>query len=142
MTKVSTAATARSGDTERCLDPNADEPPEVAVATLHPGRSDRWMEPTEMMDAARTFMRTAPGNQPETLVFDLSGLEHLDASALQVLLAIRAEQERRGAKLRMTGVCESLRKWFDYAGASDLLARGADETVWPDAAGENPCARL
>jgi anti-anti-sigma factor len=54
------------------------------------------------------------------LVLDLDGLEHLDASVLQVLLAMDAEQHRRGGALHLEHVSHRLEQWFGYAGAAEL----------------------
>ncbi len=56
------------------------------------------------------------------VTFNLDKVNHLDARALQVLLALSLEQTERGRQLRMTNVSQDLRQWFELAGASDLLA--------------------
>lgn len=58
---------------------------------------------------------------PRDLTVDLGGVDHLEGAALQILLAIRAEQNGRGRALRLTNASEQLRAWFEYAGAADLL---------------------
>ena len=55
------------------------------------------------------------------LAIDLSGLDHLNAGALEVLLAAEAELHGRGGRLVLAGVSESLERWFGYAGADVWL---------------------
>lgn len=83
---------------------------------MHAARSGQWME-------AAAIRRWGLESRPDIsmIVLDLEGLEHLDASALQVLLAIGHEQRRHGRDLRLKNVSEGLRRWFDYAGADGLF---------------------
>lgn len=62
------------------------------------------------------------------VAINLAGVDHLDASALQILLALDSEQKRRGQKLELTNASPNLRQWFDYAGAAEqLFHSGADQ---------------
>jgi hypothetical protein len=45
----------------------------------------------------------------------------LDAGALQVLLALDAEQRKRQRNLQLTNASSHLRQWFQFAGAVDLI---------------------
>ena len=53
------------------------------------------------------------------VTLNLDGIEHLDASALQILLALETEQKRRGGRLELGNVSQHLRHWFEYAGATE-----------------------
>ncbi|HEX3661415.1 MAG TPA: STAS domain-containing protein [Acidobacteriaceae bacterium] len=110
--------------------------------TLQVARSGQWMEPAEMLLAARMHLNDGPGTVRGELALDLSGLEHLDASALQVLLAIRAEQHRRDGTLRLTNASGNLRKWFEYAGAAELLTGTYIGKVTAGMEESDPCARF
>jgi anti-anti-sigma regulatory factor len=58
---------------------------------------------------------------------NLAGVNHLDGSALQILLALDAEQKRRGQSLQLTNVSPHLRNWFELGGAADrFFASGRD----------------
>ncbi|HVT99209.1 MAG TPA: STAS domain-containing protein [Acidobacteriaceae bacterium] len=96
---------------------HAEKPPAVAGVRLHPERSGQWMEASALRQWALEQLNC---DEPaRELVIDLEGLEHLDASALQVLLALRAEQVRRGGVLRFEHASPGLRPWFVWAGAAE-----------------------
>jgi len=57
--------------------------------------------------------------QGKDVTLDLGRVEHLDASALQILLALDKELKNRGQKLRLAKASEQLRKWFGFAGVDD-----------------------
>jgi len=49
---------------------------------------------------------------------NLARVDHLDASALQILLALDAEQKRRGRNLELVNASTHMRQWLDYAGVA------------------------
>jgi anti-anti-sigma regulatory factor len=53
---------------------------------------------------------------------NLNNLDHLDASALQVLLALAAEQAKRGRILELANASAHLRQWFEFAGAAERFS--------------------
>jgi anti-anti-sigma factor len=55
------------------------------------------------------------------LVLDLRDIDYLEASALQIVLAIAAEQRRRGRHLQLVNASAELGRWFELAGAAGLL---------------------
>lgn len=55
------------------------------------------------------------------LAVDVAGLDYLEANVLQVLLAVRDELVSRGQHLQVLNPSSSLREWFGFAGAEDLL---------------------
>lgn len=61
------------------------------------------------------------GREVRTVVADLAGADHLDTSALQVLLALRSELNRHGGVLQLENASEAMARWFQYAGAGELL---------------------
>jgi anti-anti-sigma regulatory factor len=55
------------------------------------------------------------------LTVDFTGMESLDLSTLQVLLALEIEQAEKNLRLCLAGVSPGLLRWFEYAGAQGLL---------------------
>lgn len=53
---------------------------------------------------------------------NLYKVDHLDASALQILLALETEQKRRGQNLQLANASEHLRQWFGFAGVADRFS--------------------
>ena len=69
--------------------------------------------------------------QGNDLVLNLQNVDHLDASALQVLLAVDLEQKNRGRQLDLVNVSPNLRQWFEYSGAAGHFFQdgaGSDES--------------
>ena len=52
------------------------------------------------------------------IVLNLDGVDHLDASLLQILLALNAEQTKQGCNLRLLNASQLLQQWFEYSGAA------------------------
>ncbi len=50
------------------------------------------------------------------LTVDMLGVDHLDASALQILLALGAERKKHGCGFRLANASPALTHWFEYAG--------------------------
>jgi anti-anti-sigma factor len=76
-----------------------------------------WIPVDEL--CASALAAVSAGND---VSINLDRVEHLDASALQVLLALNAEQKRQGRNLELSKVSPHLRQWFDYAGAADQFS--------------------
>jgi anti-anti-sigma regulatory factor len=74
-------------------------------------REGEWLPPEELRVLALSAVDT-DGN----LTVNLEGVEHLDASALQMLLALAAERKKRGKGLRLANASLALSRWFEYAG--------------------------
>jgi ABC-type transporter Mla MlaB component len=51
-------------------------------------------------------------------------IDHLDAGALQILLALQTAREAHGRSLHLVNVSSLLLPWFEYAGAADCFALG------------------
>jgi len=83
------------------------------------------MSREDLRDAVLAAL-TASGD----VALNLQGIGHLDASALQILLALDIEQKKQGRQLHLTNVSAHLRQWFDYSGAIDqftMITRQNDE---------------
>jgi len=78
---------------------------------------------SELRDALLKAL--ADGND---LKLDLAGLSHLEASILQVLLALQLEQLKSAKSLRLVNLSPELYRWFELAGAADRfhVERGAN----------------
>lgn len=78
------------------------------------GQSGDWISAEELREAVLAALE---GNRD--VIVNLGNVNHLDASALQILLALDSEQKRRGRQLGLTNASAHLRQWFEYAGAAD-----------------------
>jgi anti-anti-sigma factor len=58
-------------------------------------------------------------SEGEDVTLNLKNVDHLDASALQILLTLGMEQKKRGRQLDLINVSPQLRQWFCYSGAGD-----------------------
>ncbi len=88
-------------------------------------RSGDWMPADELRGAALSAL--VAGND---VTVNVGSVDHLDASALQILLALDAEQKKRGRNLEVANASPHLRQWFEYAGAADRFSmtdRKSDE---------------
>lgn len=93
---------------------------EIEVAS-----SQDWLPPEELKEVALKNIEAG-----KNLVLNLNSVDHLDASALQILLALEAEQKAHGSDLRFAHVSPELRQWIDHAGAAAQLSmdeRKSDE---------------
>ena len=77
-------------------------------------RSGEWMPVEELRDAA--LQAVAAGHD---VTIDLDKLAYLDASALQILLALQAAQKKAGRRLELHNASPDLQQWFEFAGASN-----------------------
>jgi len=87
--------------------------PKLAVTetVIHVTRDGDWLPPEEF----RTIALCVVGADVQLSV-DLQGVDYLDASALQILLALAAERKKQGKGLRLTNASPALSRWFEYAG--------------------------
>jgi ABC-type transporter Mla MlaB component len=88
-------------------------------------RSGDWMPAEELWNTAQEAVC-----QSQDVSINLDKIDHLDASALQILLALDAEQMKRGCHLQLENASASLRHWFEYSGATghfSLSEQKADE---------------
>lgn len=82
---------------------------------LQAGQSGEWTEAEALKQNALRSLETG-----KSLTLDLSDLSHLDASALQILLAIQREQKTAGRQFNIANSSPELTAWFDLAGATDF----------------------
>jgi anti-anti-sigma factor len=85
-------------------------------ALIDAERSGDWMPAEELWEAAQAAV-----SQGKDVTLNLDKIDHLDASALQILLALDAEQKKKGLHLQLAKASSNLRDWFDYSGAAALF---------------------
>ena len=68
-----------------------------------------------------TFALSAAGADGHLSV-NLQAVDYLDASALQILLALAVERKKRGKGLRLTDTSLALSRWFEYAGGRENIS--------------------
>lgn len=83
---------------------------------IHPIRDGEWV-PGEEFQAEAVKLLDAGAN----IRADLEGIDYLDASSLQILLAIHAGQKAKNRGFSMTGLSPALHQWFRYAGVEQEL---------------------
>jgi len=88
--------------------------PRPAQTVIDVDRSGDWMPADELRAAALSALDAG-----SDVTLHLGQVDHLDASALQILLALVAEQKRRGRQLELADASPHLRQWFEYAGAAE-----------------------
>jgi ABC-type transporter Mla MlaB component len=86
------------------------------AATLYLSGSVGVAAAETLVEAARVAADSA------TVEVRLHEAEHLDASAMQILLALRDRLERGGHVLRVTGASDGIRGYAKVAGLEALLA--------------------
>ena len=103
------------------------------TSTIHVAQSGEWIQAEDLRQQAMEQLgcaasATSPGpgkpiaGKQVDLVLNLGGVDHLDASALQILLAIQAEELLKGRRMQVTNSSALLKQWFEYAGAGALLS--------------------
>lgn len=65
--------------------------------------------------------------QGKGVILNLDRVDHLDASALQILLALHAAESKRGENLQLVKASPRLRKWFEFAGVDGRFFHGRTE---------------
>jgi anti-anti-sigma factor len=83
-------------------------------SVLEVERLGDWMPVEELREAALKVL-----SEGEDVTLNLKNVDHLDASALQILLTLGMEQKKRGRQLDLINVSPQLRQWFGYSGAGD-----------------------
>jgi anti-anti-sigma regulatory factor len=97
------------------VQPQTEQIPESA--TIEANRSGEWLDVEELRAAA-----LAAVSEGRDVTVNLNQVDHLDASALQILLALDREQKKLQRQLHLTNASNHLRQWFEYAGATELLS--------------------
>jgi anti-anti-sigma factor len=88
--------------------------PAKELEVIEVEREGDWMPVEELRAAALAVLA-----ENRDLTLDLKHVDHLDASALQILLAFDTEQKARARQLRLKNVSEHLRQWFVFAGVAE-----------------------
>lgn len=106
------------------MDPNAVEP-SVSVsnnetATVLRLRGSFQLELARPLYEAALQVAASGGNA----VVDCRAAVHLDACAVQVLLALKIALERAGGRLRLSGASDEVCKYLQWAGVAAHLVRG------------------
>jgi len=96
----------------RLAKPRGEQIPARTVVEVK--RSGDWMPADELRAAALSAVEAC-----NDVTCNLGGIDHLNASALQILLALDAEQKRRGRRFELANASPPLRQWFEYAGAAE-----------------------
>lgn len=73
-----------------------------------------WAPAQQLKDRALEAAITS-----NNIALDFSGIDHLEASGLQVILACSADCKSAGKSLELLNVSSGLRVWFDHCGASE-----------------------
>jgi anti-anti-sigma regulatory factor len=89
----------------------------VTETVINVTRDGDWLPPQEFRAIALSAARTE-GN----LTISLEAVDHLDASALQILLALAAERKKQGKGLRLADTSLALSRWFEYAGGRENIS--------------------
>lgn len=74
--------------------------------------SGEWLEAQELSGMAAQAV-----TEGADVRVSVRGVDHLEAGAFQVLLALASAQTKRGRSLRLADASPALREWFEYAGA-------------------------
>jgi len=91
--------------------------PPPSSHVLKVGRDGDWLGPDEFRKACAEAVDTHLD-----VYIDLEGVDHLDASALQILLALRVEQQQNGHRLSLGNPSPALVRWFEFAGATQMFS--------------------
>ncbi|MGC2401948.1 MAG: STAS domain-containing protein [Acidobacteriaceae bacterium] len=80
-------------------------------------RSGEWLPADELRAKAIEALHTRAD-----ITLDLAEVDHLDTSALQILLAVDKDRRDKGFNLHLVNASQSLRQWFEYAGMPPHLS--------------------
>lgn len=82
-------------------------------------QSGSWMPSEQLREAALAAL-----GKGQDVTLNLDKIDHLEADALQILLALDREQKKQGRKLVLTHASVQLREWFAFAGAAEEFFPG------------------
>jgi anti-anti-sigma factor len=89
--------------------------PAVAETVIRVTHEGNWLPAEQLRTVALSALNTKG-----RLILNLQEVDHLDADALQILLALARERKKQGGALTLAEVSTSLARWFEYAGARDI----------------------
>jgi anti-anti-sigma regulatory factor len=93
--------------------------------TIEVERSGDWLPADELKDKSLELL-----GERTDVTLNLNNIDHLDASLLQILLALDIEQKKQGRHMHIENASPDLQQWFEFAGAVDqfgLTERSSDE---------------
>jgi anti-anti-sigma regulatory factor len=93
----------------------------ISASTLAVAISGDWLPVEQLHEKALAATR-----EGGDVVLNLGGVDHLDASAFQILLALSIEQKKLGRELRCEDASASLKHSFKIAGANQHLFANED----------------
>jgi anti-anti-sigma regulatory factor len=91
--------------------------PTATETVIDVTRDGDWLPSEEFCAAARSAAQVEGD-----LTINLHGVDHLAASALQILLALAVERKKRGRGLYLANASTSLSHWFEYAGGRENIS--------------------
>jgi anti-anti-sigma factor len=92
-------------------------------AVIEVERSGEWMPAEELKETALAALE-----ESNDMTLNLDRIDHLDASAMQILLALDTEQKNRGQHLHLVNASPLLRQWFECSGAASHLFRNPTDS--------------
>jgi anti-anti-sigma factor len=105
--------TSQSIKTKRTKGAGSSLREDAEVAEVALGRSGESMSAEELKKVVLEALA-----EGKDILLDLDQVNHLDASLLQILLALNVEQTKRGRDLQLANASQLLRQWFEFAGAT------------------------
>lgn len=84
-----------------------------ACVSINAGRSGEWIPAEELLETAKAAL-----GRKKNVALNLDKIDHLDASALQILLALEAAEKGQGRQLQLVNASPNLERWFGYSGAT------------------------
>lgn len=101
--------------TVRETEPQTKKTPSHAAIEVQ--ESGEWIAAAELKERSLEALK-----ESKDLIFNLGNISHLDASALQILLAVDIEQKKQGRQLHLANVSADLRQWFQHAGSIERFS--------------------
>lgn len=114
MTAKRPKGTGRSTKAKGVGDVLPKEKSDQQHAVIELERSGEWMPAEELRETAIAALKAS-----HDMTLNLDKIDHLDASAMQILLALDAEQKNRGQHLHLVNASPQLRQWFEFSGAAE-----------------------
>jgi anti-anti-sigma regulatory factor len=97
--------------------------PQVEESQVHTmtevDHAGEWISAEELKEAALNVL-----SEDKDITLNLGKVDHLNASVLQVLLALDMEHKKHGRQVHLENASPSLRQWFEYAGAAGQFNLG------------------
>lgn len=114
MATKRTKGTGRSAKAKGVRDAMPQEKRAQQCAVIELERSGDWMPAEELRETALAALEAS-----HDMTLNLDRIDHLDASAMQILLALDVEQKSRGQQLRLVNASPQLQQWFELSGAAE-----------------------